>query len=385
MKILMDAPTKINGGLTTHTNGIFQAALINPDINILGIDFSRDVLKPQTISKGAAGKIITYPLPEDFFKRLYYENSLKAFNAKMKNKINIFESNIISFKPDLIMINGTTWKQFALFCAAKKFNIPVIQYHGSCITNETKHYPKYVQETIKKIECSYMHPVVKMRIFPSQIIKTTLEDQVWKKKSINSIIIHSGVRISEMKINPGAGNYSVGMVCRWSPEKNPNYIVELADFNRKKNGPLTFNIVSELEANHSNYEKASESCIVFTPMAYDLLVDFYRNCSVIICPSLFETYGRVPLEAVAHGVPALVSHNMGVAEVYKKVGLADLIVDFNDVNSVYKKIISLKNYQIPREIVNEIRQYYSEERVYGEYMELFRSVANHSLAFGLGL
>jgi len=60
MKILMDAPTKINGGLTTHTNGIFQAALINPDINILGIDFSRDVLKPQTISKGAAGKKWNY-------------------------------------------------------------------------------------------------------------------------------------------------------------------------------------------------------------------------------------------------------------------------------------------------------------------------------------
>jgi len=48
---------------------------------------------------------------------------------------------------------------------------------------------------------------------------------------------------------------------------------------------------------------------------------FVKNkVDVIISPSKFETFGNVPLETILFSngkTPALISENMGVAEVYK--------------------------------------------------------------------
>jgi len=73
------------------------------------------------------------------------------------------------------------------------------------------------------------------------------------------------------------------------------------------------------------------------------LAEFYCSCSLIITPSHFETFGNVPLEAIATGTPALINKEVGVREVFNKIGLKDFILDFEDVDSVVKKIKEIKD------------------------------------------
>ncbi|MDP3771830.1 MAG: glycosyltransferase [bacterium] len=64
------------------------------------------------------------------------------------------------------------------------------------------------------------------------------------------------------------------------------------------------------------------------------LKKFYLAQGLILCPSTFETFGNVPMEAACLGIPVLVSDKMGCAEILKKVGLANMVISFDDIGKV---------------------------------------------------
>lgn len=103
---------------------------------------------------------------------------------------------------------------------------------------------------------------------------------------------------------------------------------------------------------------------------------FYRKINVVIAPSHFETFGNVAMEAIAVGTPALVSKRMGVYEVFTRLGLDDLILDFNDIEGVIRRIdeIIQNNATIPpkiRKLIAElIAEFYSWDTVVKRYLEI---------------
>ncbi|HTQ85498.1 MAG TPA: glycosyltransferase family 4 protein, partial [Candidatus Solibacter sp.] len=52
----------------------------------------------------------------------------------------------------------------------------------------------------------------------------------------------------------------------------------------------------------------------FPPRRADI-VSYYAAADAVVAPSCYEPFGMVPLEAVACGVPAIITRGMGVAEV----------------------------------------------------------------------
>jgi glycogen(starch) synthase len=66
----------------------------------------------------------------------------------------------------------------------------------------------------------------------------------------------------------------------------------------------------------------------------------YRMADLFVMPSVSEPFGIVPLEALEHDVPVIISKQSGVSEVLRHA----LKVDFWDVNEMANKIVAVLKY-----------------------------------------
>jgi len=71
----------------------------------------------------------------------------------------------------------------------------------------------------------------------------------------------------------------------------------------------------------------------------------YQSADLFVMPSVSEPFGLVPLEALQHGTPSIISKQSGVAEVLTHA----LKVDFWDVDEMANQIISALRYPAMRE------------------------------------
>jgi glycosyltransferase involved in cell wall biosynthesis len=76
----------------------------------------------------------------------------------------------------------------------------------------------------------------------------------------------------------------------------------------------------------------------------------YQTADLVVMPSVSEPFGLVPLEALQHGTPSLISKQSGVAEVLTQV----LKVDFWDVEDMANQIVAALRYPVlRRQLVSE--------------------------------
>ncbi len=68
----------------------------------------------------------------------------------------------------------------------------------------------------------------------------------------------------------------------------------------------------------------------------------YQSVDLVVMPSVSEPFGLVPLEAMQHGTPSVISKQSGVSEVMSHV----LKVDFWDVEEMANKILATLRYDV---------------------------------------
>jgi glycosyltransferase involved in cell wall biosynthesis len=79
----------------------------------------------------------------------------------------------------------------------------------------------------------------------------------------------------------------------------------------------------------------------------------YQSADLVVMPSVSEPFGLVPLEALQHGTPSLISKQSGVGEVIQHV----LRVDFWDVDEMANQILAAMRYPVLRaQLVAEGKQ-----------------------------
>jgi glycosyltransferase involved in cell wall biosynthesis len=67
---------------------------------------------------------------------------------------------------------------------------------------------------------------------------------------------------------------------------------------------------------------------------------YYSNSSVFVLPSLADSFALVVLEAMACGVPVIVTENTGSKEVFRD-GVDGFVVPIRDVEAIKEKILFL--------------------------------------------
>lgn len=75
---------------------------------------------------------------------------------------------------------------------------------------------------------------------------------------------------------------------------------------------------------------------------YEERDQMYQSVDLVVMPSVSEPFGLVPLEAIQHGTPSLISKQSGVAEAVTHV----LKVDFWDVEDMANKILAALRYPV---------------------------------------
>ena len=100
----------------------------------------------------------------------------------------------------------------------------------------------------------------------------------------------------------------------------------------------------------------------------------YQSVDLVVMPSVSEPFGLIPLEAMQHGTPSLISKQSGVSEIMSHV----LKVDFWDVEEMANKILSTLRYEVmQRQLVAEGKvelQRFSWRDAAGKVYQLYRSI-----------
>ena len=125
-----------------------------------------------------------------------------------------------------------------------------------------------------------------------------------------------------------------------------------------------------------------ENKVIFTGSIKNEINKIYTASDIFILPSIYESFGNVCLEAMASGIPVIVSRNCGASEIitHKENGLIiNNPKNSYEVSEAIKFLLSHKD--IREKISIEARktaENYTIEKNISEIIEIFNKVKNRS-------
>jgi len=374
MKILVNSHSGI-GGIARTAMQMRQQILSNHTKDKLVVVYENRESKKEYKRRYCNTYVYSTPTP----KGIHSFKSLTKFKRYYRPVIDKMQGIIEKENPDIVLIIGTFYFPWFLLNATLKAKKPfIIRYAGIIEMEETKRI--WLRMGRDFVNPDYYY------IFPSRHSKDTVEG-IHNIKLNRFKVIHSGLPqefFRERKGNSKNGKFKIGYVGRHYGVKNPEFCLTLADKMRSNNHSEIEMVSNYSGTNSKTKSKMSKTVkkfikagIKITPtMSINRLAKFYQSKDLIISPSHFETYGYVPLEAIATGTPALVNNTLGIKEVFSKLGLDDFIVDFKDIDHIVDKIehIRKKKIVIDGHISRTLRREYTFSNTMSQFFDAFRQV-----------
>jgi len=383
MKILTNSQDKAVGGIVRMMNTFVESVLeTNPSVSFYFVIASSGkdlkVTEKKTHQKmhyGFSSDCLV--LSSDFYPEVIRRSkSLKDLKSDLSVLVDFYLESIRKSKPDVILINGTYYRPWALLQAARQMNVPYVVYvHGS-VVREGQGLPSSVFLLLTEMEkdfydedARYIFPssvalngvLFSSRIQPGQshIISNSLESSFFIRKSLQT-----------------ENQESIGFVLRWESVKNTDFILDFIKFNKNSPKPYRIKVVSDLSAeNLQQYQ--DEFTDFLQPKTKKEMVEFYQEVDAVINPSFFETFGYVPAEAVAGGTPAIISSAQGISEVFLKCGLERLIFDFKNVSTVHEKIHDIIKRGVSSKEIEKLRNELDPVRLSKNILSVLSEAVNN--------
>jgi len=356
MKILTNTSSTSYGGIARRAIEMFSDSKSRQNIEIVVLAIGREkrdfpdnsIIKynielPESIPKNVCGNL----------------NSYDELCNRFEPVVRTVEDIINIEKPDVAFIEGTYYAPWCFYRAAKRVRMPIVLLYAGILREEIANWSKTQKEPLMKMERDF-YSLNTHYIFPSNLTKRKVETEVFKASLPQSSVIPNGIS-PEFFINKlveegeGKGE-GIGWIGRSSYVKRLDYILQLNNELRKSCKSYKIHIVTDTQPK-LRAELENAGIEVISPMESSKLREFYQRREVIISPSHFETYGNVPMEAIAAGTPALVSLNMGVAERFIELGLEDYITDFDNIPATVEKIEHVRLMHFPREFKERLKNY----------------------------
>ncbi len=279
--------------------------------------------------------------------------NLQDVQKGYREPIKIIRNILRQTKPDVVLLSGTYYLPWLISVAAKKEKIPVVLWYSGVLTKETEHMRPKARRIFSWVEKAIVKNATKM-IFPSELCKKTVEELITKRKIRNGYVIPNPMAsiFTDPSVVDDSQDRTIAAVGRDSKVKNFDKFFDLERELQKRNWRHTSSFVTNPDA---NLERMPKSIQVLPSMKPHELKQFYLNQGLIICPSTFETFGNVPMEAACLGVPVLVSEQMGCAEILKKVGLSNMVINFDDIGKVADRVEQLCDQEILPKQLNALK------------------------------
>ncbi|MDO8524165.1 MAG: glycosyltransferase family 4 protein [bacterium] len=375
MKIAINLTREYIGGITSSNINLINH-LYGQDYDLLGIELNaRMYMKGPIIFRNFAPEVFdhhiinVHDLPiMDVLKK---SKTLKDVERRYKESISIMRCILKKEKPDVVLLSGSHYAPWLMSVAAKREKIPIVLWYSGVLSMETGHYSKKVRNIFQAMEKSLVARAFRI-VFPSKLCKDLVETTVTKKKIKKSHIIPNP--IANIFTDPCAVEYSnerkIAAVGRYSKIKNFDRFFELHRVLLQRGWNHTASFVTNPESNFNNKPKTIE---IVPPTNWEGLKKFYLSQGLIICPSDFETFGNVPMEAACLGIPVLVSDKMGCAEILKKVGLLNMVISFSDIEKVANRVQELCGQSIEPKQLNALKRVLDYRSVSESIREVLQS------------
>ena len=170
-------------------------------------------------------------------------------------------------------------------------------------------------------------------------------------------VVHNGCDLHAQEIHTPAlaelkaqGKFIVFFIGRITLMKGVDHMVRAARKVVDHNPDVVFVIAGHGDMERKVIELVGElglsKNVIFAGALWEAERDrMYQSADLFVMPSVSEPFGLVPLEALQHGTPSVITKQSGVSEVLTHA----LKVDFWDVDEMANQILSSVKYPVMRE------------------------------------
>jgi UDP-glucose:(heptosyl)LPS alpha-1,3-glucosyltransferase len=280
-------------------------------------------------------KFLTTPSFAYFVQRKINHDNFSLVHSHER----IFTADIFTMHgiPHRYWIHNVRHKQMSLYDSATAWVERKLVYEGNCkkfiaVSSLTKDI--FLQEyNINPDKVAVINPGVDLNDY-SELDKDSVR---------NSVRSELGINISDTVILFASMNFEIKGL--------DNVLFSLAKLkaqNRK------FKLIVAGKGNIKKYAKMAQeaqviSDVIFTgPVSKEKLIRIYLAGDFYIMLSKFDTFGMVVLEAMAAGLPVLISSNVGAKDIVQENKNGFIVNDTSDIDYIAAKIALLLDENIRR-------------------------------------
>lgn len=313
-----------DGAVKTLYELVNSLLLAGIEVGVWGFSITPQERKGLTLTK-----IISFPLP------LYPDYRVTIPNPKLKRQLKKFDPDVLHITvPDLVGI--------FLMRFARKQGIPVLTSFHTDFPSYLKSYHLGIFYNLAWKISKWFYNKSRITLAPTEEIIEKLKSKGIKHAKLWSRGIHLDrysidFRSQSLRAQWGAKNKKVILYSgRFVKYKDLETFIEVYNL-FKEHGPGEVQFVLAGDGpTRDELERRMPDALFPGYLEGEELSRVYASSDILLFPSTTETFGNVVLEALASGLPAVVSDVGGCKEVVRK-SHAGLVAKANDPLDFYQK------------------------------------------------